>query len=407
MFLLDQHFDQPVIKVVAASPRLEALQARLRQAGFRPVPANLQIDANVAEPMLVDLCTTAPSQLNDLIAKAPEHQLVLLGDLPPDLDTQHILHLRSVDQIPTLLARLSIRQREVRRKQEYTLRHRAAQELGLPEKATLPKRKQRILFLGDSSQKFTALSHDLKSVNIDVVAALTVLTAQDYLSTGDFDAILLHPRTPGDEANKFLERAAIPTHATPANIYILEEPGSHEILSCTSLDQATRLINASQPTSEIASLINRQLEGQSKAQFHAASKDIGTPSVPSRIFSLDYLKTYLSIQFDEVDKLGERLTLVYLDAGTTPELSKAAATILTHLRDTDLAARTSDSSVAIVLPATNYRGGVTLARRIEAALPNPVTTRVVERRQYHTVLSLLAALTGRPSRKIFSHRQVC
>lgn len=397
---MDQHFDHPVIKVLAASPRLEALQTRLRQAGFRPIPASFPVTQDSTDPILIDIGTTDPDQLSELLTQAPENQLVFLGELPPQLANKPVLHLYSVDQIPTLLARLAIRQREVRRKQEYTLRRNAAEKLGQPEKTLTQKRKPRVLFLGDSSQKFTALSHSLKAEGVDIVAALSVLTAQDYLSSGEFDAVLLHPQAPDDEASKFLDHASMTLKSAFADIFVLEEPNKSANLSARYLEQIAQLIDASRPAGEIASLIAQQVVIQPTNVLHKADNHSAAPGISSKVFSLEYLKTYLPLQFHAADMTAERLTLISLTFRSEDHLNDATPAIISHLRNTDLAARMCNQSVAIVLPATAYRGAVSLARRIETALPHTVSTRVVERRQYHTVLSLLAALGHRPSRRL-------
>ncbi|GAB5458184.1 MAG: hypothetical protein Hens3KO_12140 [Henriciella sp.] len=397
---MDQHFDHPVIKVLAASPRLEALQTRLRQAGFRPIPASFPVTQDSTDPILVDIGTTDPEQLDELLSQAPENQLVFLGELPSQLANKPVLHLYSVDQIPTLLARLAIRQREVRRKQEYTLRKSAAEKLGQPEKTFTQKRKPRVLFLGDSSQKFTALSHSLKVEGVDIVAALSVLTAQDYLSSGEFDAVLLHPQAAEDEASKFLDHASMTLKSAFADIFVLEEPNRSASLSARYLEQIAQLIDASRPADEIASLIAQQVVIQPTNVLHKADNQTAAQGISAKVFSLEYLKTYLPLQFHAADMTAERLTVISLDFRSEDHLNDATPTIIAHLRNTDLAARLCNQSVAIVLPATAYRGAVSLARRIEAALPCSVSTRVVERRQYHTVLSLLAALGHRTSRRL-------
>jgi len=65
------------------------------------------------------------------------------------------------------------------------------------------------------------------------------------------------------------------------------------------------------------------------------------------------------------------------------------------LRDTDLAARLDLHHICVTLPDTPYRGGVVLARRIEESLERSVAWRVIERRQFHTLKSLLGGLTAR------------
>ena len=53
----EQSFDAPVIHVVSESPRLEMLQARLRQAGIRPVPVRGSYLPPDSAPAFIDLLT--------------------------------------------------------------------------------------------------------------------------------------------------------------------------------------------------------------------------------------------------------------------------------------------------------------------------------------------------------------
>ena len=66
------------------------------------------------------------------------------------------------------------------------------------------------------------------------------------------------------------------------------------------------------------------------------------------------------------------------------------------LRDADMSARLDDANICITLPATPYRGAIAFARRIETAWGRSLSFRAVERRQFHTVETLIGALIGKP-----------
>ena len=191
-------FDAPQIEILSTSPRLEMLQIRLRQSGLRPIRAAIPLDPTATAPLLLDMVTadddhTIRRFASDWKAATSSRLLVVLGTMPEALKSLSVLHLRDVDQIPSLPARLAIRQRETRRQKEMALREQTARKLGVAPAASLRNKAPRVLYLGDSSKMFAPLKFALNERHIEIVAALTRFTAQDYLSTGQFNG---NPPTP-------------------------------------------------------------------------------------------------------------------------------------------------------------------------------------------------------------------
>ncbi|MEM6652965.1 MAG: hypothetical protein AAF582_10215, partial [Pseudomonadota bacterium] len=109
------------------------------------------------------------------------------------------------------------------------------------------------------------------------------------------------------------------------------------------------------------------------------------------------LESHLEAQMAQADKLALPLSLIAVNVSGEDDVKAAARLIKSLLRDTDLAARLDPHHICVTLPNTQYRGGVILARRIEEAMQRPVSWRVIERRQFHTLKSLLGGLTARTS----------
>ena len=102
----EQSFDAPVMHVVSESPRLEMLQARLRQAGIRPVPVRGNYLPPDSAPALIDLLT------RDIQIQPDDSRVLVTIGKQLDAPNKSEIHLNDVAQIATLPARLAIRQRE-------------------------------------------------------------------------------------------------------------------------------------------------------------------------------------------------------------------------------------------------------------------------------------------------------
>ena len=99
----------------------------------------------------------------------------------------------------------------------------------------------------------------------------------------------------------------------------------------------------------------------------------------------------------QADRLACSLSLIAFEIIDGTDVKDMARVIKSMLRDTDLAARLDNAHICVTLPDTQYRGAIVLARRIEQALDRPTNWRVIERRQFHTLKSLLGGLTAKTS----------
>ena len=121
-----------------------------------------------------------------------------------------------------------------------------------------------------------------------------------------------------------------------------------------------------------------------------AAQDLSTGLV-----SRDYLESHVEAQMAQADRLATPLSLIAFDISRVSDHKALAALMQSHLRDTDLAARLDQKHICLTLPNTQYRGAVILARRIEEAVDGFVSWRVIERRQFHTLKTLLGGLTAK------------
>ncbi len=397
----DHGFDNPQIEVLSESPRLEMLQARLRQAGLRPVRAAIPLDPARAEPLLLDTLTISSEQMRSFALDCAQSDatrlLVVLGAVPEALAALSILHLKDVDQIPTLLTRLSIRQREVRRQREHGLRSKTASKLGLQPNEGSKRQSHRILYLGESSLRFAPLRAALSNNQVDTVAALSQYTAQDYLSTGRFDAIVLHPQAPDDEAAKYLARFTPLAQNGSLKLFLIEEPGLRSQLPPSQAHKVTSLLDATDAPETIAIDIASHLSNINRDVFRDNRLGSRAHEQGTDLYTRPFLEAHLDTQFSECEATGEALSLLTVSiTNNHEEFKKVAAIVDKLLRDTDLAARLNANLICISLPATPYRGAVRLARRIEAAYDGQLEWRAVERRRFHTIETLLAAVQAKP-----------
>ena len=81
--MTDFNYMDPPIDVVATSPRLEMIVARLRASGMRPSISNADVIEPSAVPLLIDFESMPPSVLSQLVRlKAAEvpRTIITLGE---------------------------------------------------------------------------------------------------------------------------------------------------------------------------------------------------------------------------------------------------------------------------------------------------------------------------------------
>lgn len=399
MVLQNHGYDSPQIEVISESPRLEMLQNRIRQSGMRPVRAALPLDPELADPVLIDTAIATSEQISGFAREwdkiGAKRLLIILGQLPDQISGVNLLHLRDVDQLPTLPARIAIRQRELRRQREFELRAETADRLGLEAQDVPAVNTLRALYLGEGSPSFLPLKAALKDKSIETVAALSRFTASDHLSSGQFSAIILHPHSLEDEATHFLTRFNPHDHSSELKLFLIEEASFSKALPPQYVDKVTALLDASAPAEDLVDAILQHV-GSTGSQ--PSGRTAAAKPRPMELFSRPFLESHLTTQFDEADTTGAPFCLVAVRVRKGPQSIKQLSPIIASLlRDTDMAANLDEDHICISLPATPYRGAIQLARRIESAVGENIEWRVIERRQFHTVETLLQALVAKPT----------
>ncbi|MEO1303704.1 MAG: diguanylate cyclase, partial [Pseudomonadota bacterium] len=369
MMLNEQSFDAPVIHVVSESPRLEMLQARLRQAGIRPVPVRGSYIPPDSAPALIDLLTRS-LDVDDRDLRL----IITLGRdaRPPDRSN---IHLTDIGQIASLPARIAIRRREQQRRREIKLRGETLKKIGSSPSANRSTQRARVLWLGNDAPFLNALKSSLKAADISLVAAISHLTAEDYLESGRFKTLALCPSAPDDEAVKLLARVKrLPLVQAP-HVVVLLAPGLSAKLDRNTLAQADQILDLGNDLDLVAA----QLKGLCVAPGLQAEPVKGLASMAqdqaTGLVSRAYLETHLQAQMDQADELATPLCVVSIDLKDNEDLRAVARKIKVLLRDTDLAARLDAQHICITLPETQYRGAIVLARRIEESLERAVNWR--------------------------------
>lgn len=386
--LNDQRFDAPVIHVVSESPRLEMLQTRLRQAGMRPVPVRGSYLPPDSAPALIDNLTQR-SEFEGL----DNRLIVTIGK--QGLSTVHSdIHLADVAQIESLPARLAIRQRETQRQREIQLRARTAEKFGTTIAPT-PVDRPRVLWLGQDAPFMNAIKSSLAEAQVTLVAAISRLTAEDYLASGQFQTLVLCPASADDEAAKLLTRVKSMQIVTIPRVVLLLRPELTSQISREDMSNADQILDLTADLEHIANNLH--------AVSHDALVERDAHKLPAGMIedhatglvSREYLESHLEAQMEQADHLATPLSVVAFTLAPTVDIRSIALTIKSMLRDTDLAARLDSTHICITLPETSYRGAVVLSRRIEEAVGRTLTWRAIERRQFHTLKTLLGGLTAK------------
>lgn len=387
--LNEQSFDAPVIHVVSESPRLEMLQARLRQAGIRPVPARGSYLPPDSAPVFVDLLTRRLEIPND------DLRLVITLGRDAQAEDRSNIHLTDIAQIASLSARISIRQREQQRRREIKLRARTLSHFGADKPPRQSVQRERLLWLGNDAPFLNALKSTLSDGDISLVAAISSLTAEDYLESGRFKTLALCPSHPNDEAAKLLARVkSLPLVRAPQVVLLIRPVLSAE-MDREALTQADQILDLTEDFDVVASRLRALSEAPNLDEADPYELSSPAQDAATGLVSRDYLEKHLEAQFDQADQLAQPLSVISIDIKDDEDPKLVAKKIKALLRDTDLAARLDAAHICVTLPDTAYRGGVVLARRIEESLNRSVNWRVIERRQFHTLKSLLGGLTAR------------
>ena len=409
------------IEVIAASPRREMILSKLRTAGLRPYNAREKLDQTDA--LFIDAVSATPDQLKKVhrqLQRATERTIVLLSDgtAPP---MQNVIQIFGISDIKNIPALLDMAARKRLRLQEVHLRARTAKQI-VGASVEVPQSDELdLLFLGDGSSDFLALVGGLRRESINVTAALTSLTAQQYLRSKKFHGLVVDIRAKSKVGAEFLATympsdisAMVPVFALRAKERTDPAQSGDQFTSITELvDMDLDVARLSQTLSD---LIN----------YHASL----TPLTPEQIsdyrirdqfsplFSAAFLEQHLHNQIEQVSDTPTPLCLMTVQISSRADgnaagreaLPTLAATLQTALRQTDCAARLDWATVGISLTNTSYAGGVRLAQRLIALLedthPEILRTcrldwRVIERRAYHSVSDLIAVGKTGPQTRIF------
>lgn len=418
-------FLNPPIEVVATSPRLQMIVSRLKSAGLRPYES--RNEPNNEDPILIDAASMNGTQIHQLkrqmVHQSDRIRVVLASPDAPTLPDAIILtHESELSSIP---ARLEVIRRKLDRLTEVRLRAKTAEDITGSQIKCYSDAPASILYLGDGSSRFLAISGGLKSLDVSVTAALTALTARDYLSERKFSCILVDIDEGAANALRFLRDFAGDHFASCVPVFAMIRSGTNRSLDQqAALANATEVIDADLPIMEIADTISML------AEYHKAATpltpDLATdPRIKDRmtgLFTSAYLKQHLQNQIDSTE--GQLMPLSFLtlqlasshDGNTAARkaLPALAKHVLADMRQTDCAGRMNWSTIGISLRNTPYAGGVKLAKRLVdqlggselSALGTPLGSsgslswRVTEKRRYHSADDLFKTGIKGPQTRI-------
>ena len=186
------HFAAPTIEIVSESPRLEMLQARLKQAGFRPVRAARDIDPALANPILIDASVVSEQDQHVIVSACKRYDtrpIILLGS--DQKNDSALIRLSSPDQIANLSARLDLRQRQIIQQREANRRRETIERLTKATPGTPAATTAQAIYYGRQSPHFMSLRNHLNDEGITLRGALTPHTLIEACEAHEINAILL------------------------------------------------------------------------------------------------------------------------------------------------------------------------------------------------------------------------
>ena len=423
--MTDPEFLNPPIEVIATSPRLEMIKSRLKSAGMRPYEGRNELGNQ--DPLLIDTESMNGAQLHQIkrqMARNNERVTIMLAS--PDVPLmQDAIILSKESELSSIPARLEVARRKQDRLKEVRLRAKTAENIVGQQIKCYDDQPARILFLGDGSSRFLALSAAMKSLGVSITAALTALTAQDYLAQHDFSCVLVDVDEGTASALAFLNEITDDHFLSRVPVFTLVRAGtSRSAEQQATLANATEVISSDLPIMDVADTVSML------AEYHKAATPL-TPDLTNDtrihdrmtgLFTGDFLNQHLQNQIESAE--GELLPLSFLtlqlaspqDGNTAARkaLPELARFVLADLRQTDCAGRMNWSTIGISLRNTSYAGGVRLAKRIVeklggtdlAALKTQLghggslSWRVIEKRRYHNAGDLFKAGTSGPHTRI-------
>lgn len=418
-------FLNPPIEIIATSPRLDMIKSRLKSAGLRPYDA--REDVTNEDPLLIDAASMSGSQLRLIrrqIARENGRTIILLAapDAPMLKDAIILTHETELSSLP---ARLEVSRRKKDRLVEVRLRARTAQNIAGGQVQSCSSDPASILFLGDGSSRFLALTSAMKSLDVSVTAALTAITARDYIAQRGFSCVLIDVDEGAQCAHEFLQDFASDHLLSSVPVFAMVRTGTQRSLEQqASLSNATEVINGDQSIMEIADSITML------AEYHKAA----TPMTPdltkdgrihdriTGLFTGEFLKQHLTSQLETARDQLQPLSFMTLQLASPADgntaarkaLPELAQHVLTQLRQTDCAGRIDWATIGVSLRDTSYAGSVRLAKRLIDRLGGPnlsalqtplgyggaLSWRVIEKRNYHSAEDLIYAGTKGPQTRI-------
>lgn len=390
------HFDAPTVEVVSDSPRLEMLMTRLKQNGLRPIRATAEPDPSLPVPLLIDGYVIPPEQMTKLLTRnraGGKRILIGLGT-PRGTSVEVDIYISEVTALDTLLPQLALRQRQISRQKELTLRNETYSGfLNQTALSALPDEQKSIFYVGGHGPEQIALRHACQIHGFDFKSFLTKRNLEDALLESSCTALIVDTRQIEPFTAAYL--ASLPYRPALQLISISSTEPSEALYAETDKVVVASVLNEAE-LSEL--LIEIDAQPQVPQPRHGISNEAFDKA--TGLYSRHFFETHLARQIRVANETAAPLSVVAIeleDHLRAPLIS--AARIKPFLRETDMAARLSARHILVSLTDTPYRGAVAFARRLQDRIESVTATRVLEKRRFHTAESLISALTikSRPS----------
>ena len=384
------HFDAPTIEVVSESPRLEMLMTRLKQNGLRPIRATTEPDPSLPAPLLLDGGVIAPDEMTKLVTRnraGGKRILIGLGT-PRGTSIEVDIYLPDITALNTLLPQLALKQRQISRQKELTLRNDTYSAfLDQTGSASQPVAQKSIFYVGGHGPEQIALRHACQIHGFDFKSFLTKRNLEDALLESSCTALIIDSRQLEPYSAAYL--ASLPYRPALQLVSISESEPDEALYAEADKVIVASVLNEAE-LSELLTEIDTQPQvpqprhGMSNEAFDKATG----------LYSRHFFETHLARQIRVANETAAPLSVVAIeleDHLRAPLIS--AAEIKPLLRETDMAARLSARHILVSLTDTPYRGAVAFARRLQDRIECVSSTRVMEKRRFHTADTLINALT--------------
>ena len=313
---------------------------------------------------------TADGLISAQSAIALQRPLICLGQASPAWrELKDSIWMATLQELDGLKDRLALRRRSALRASETTLRQETLARFGADQTVQRPSintAKRKILFAGEVHPQLIALTHELATAGIELVACMSRITTESYLETESWSGLVIDEGLASNSAEDW--KRLLQDHAH-LPVFALRKTETTALGALADIDHhlswlgevgtlSAQIASHLRPTPLIAEPAHPRLSNL-------------THDPATKLFTETFFEAHLDQQIDASRRSEQPLTLLNLRLrnAAPQELLILAKHVAPRLRVTDMACRFGPDCILVSLRDTPYSGASQLARRLVSQAP--------------------------------------